>query len=327
MRMPVRAGLVAAAAAMLAACGSFAAPTASGPSAHPSASTSASARPGPPAGNRAEAAALARRVLSRIWLPSGARRLPSAPLPPALREPPLWAQAAAATDMHRLFQLAQPEAAAAAILTAHVPSGMSLGITGSATGPSGVTTMQVAYDARSVPAGIYQARLVLTIAPASTGGSLVRADAQVIWYPPRTAAEYIDPSRYHVLRITVTILNPRTHTIGKIVTSPAVIAQLADALNQSPVQPVGEPSCPVIFATYQLEFAVSLHSAPDAVITATRWPCGGADISVGGRRQPPLEDGGVVVATADRLLGINPEPGQRTGPATTVTGSVRLGQR
>jgi len=136
----------------------------------------------------------------------------------------------------------------------------------------------------------------------------------VIWSPPRTAAEYIDPAHYHVLVIAVTILNPRLHTIGRVVTSRAAITQLAEALNRSQVQPV-EPFCPSIFATYRLAFAVSLHSRPAVVISASRWPCGGAKISAGGREQPPLQDAGVVVATADRLLGVTPEPSQRTGPA------------
>jgi len=311
MRVLVRAGLVLATTATLAACGSVAAPTASG---HPADGKPASASPGPPAGSRAEAAALAKLMMSRLRLPSGARRLPPTPVPRSLREPPLWVEAAATIDVHWLFELEQPMAAAAAILTARVPAGLSLGVTGSGGGSAGVTSMQVGYNARSVPAGIYAARLVLTIAPASSGGSLVRADAQVIWFPPRTAAEYIDPARYHVLVIAVTILNPRSHTIEKAVTSQAAITQLAEALNQSQVQPV-EPFCPLIFATYRLAFAVSRHSRPVVVVSASRWPCGGAKISVGGREQPPLQDAGTVVATADRLLGVTPEPGQRTGPA------------
>ena len=318
MRVPVSAGLVlATAAAMgvtLAACGSVAAPLADG---HPNSGGGrpAAARPGPPAGSRAEAAAQARLVLARLRLPSGARPLPAVPLPVSLREPPLWAGATAAVDVHRLFELRQPMAAAAAMLTARVPAGMSLGLTGSAGGSGGVTSMEVDYYARKVPAGIYQSRLVLTIAPASAG-SLLRADAQVIWYPPRSAAEYIDPARYHALVVTITILDPREHTLRRIVTSQALINQLAGALNRSPVQPVGEPSCPVIFATYRLGFAVSPHSRPVVVITATRWPCGGADITVGGRAQPPLQDSEIVVTTADRLLGVTPEPGQQTGPAS-----------
>ncbi len=176
--------------------------------------------------------------------------------------------------------------------------------------------MQVGYGVRSVPAGIYQARLVLTIVPASSGGSLVRADAQVIWFPPRTAAEYIDPARYHVLVIAITFFNPRLHTIDKVVTSQAAITQLAEALDQSPVEPV-QPFCPLIFATYRLGFSVSLHSRPVVVVSATRWPCGGAKISIDGRPQPPLQDANIVVTTADRLLGVNPEPpGQQTGQAS-----------
>ena len=74
----------------------------------------------------------------------------------------------------------------------------------------------------------------MTVAPAAAGGSLVRADAQVIWVPARTAAEHIDPARYHALRISVTVYNPRLRTIRRVVTSQAAIRRLADALNRSP---------------------------------------------------------------------------------------------
>jgi hypothetical protein len=99
--------------------------------------------------------------------------------------------------------------------------------------------MEVAYNVRRVPAGVYEAQLVLTIAPTISGGSLMRADAQVVWFPPRAAAEYIDPARYHVLRIAVTILGPRPQTIARAITSQAAITRLAEALNQSRVQPAG----------------------------------------------------------------------------------------
>ncbi|HJY74752.1 MAG TPA: hypothetical protein VJ347_23505, partial [Streptosporangiaceae bacterium] len=64
-----------AAAVALAACGSVVAPPASGPHSSPagtpitSATRSASAVPGPPAGSRPQAAALARQLLSRLRLP------------------------------------------------------------------------------------------------------------------------------------------------------------------------------------------------------------------------------------------------------------------
>jgi hypothetical protein len=130
----------------------------------------------------------------------------------------------------------------------------------------------------------------------------------VIWYPPRSAAEYIDPARYHVLTVSVTIFNPRLHTISKVMTSRAAITELADTLNRSRVEPITFSFCPVIFANYRLGFAVSAHSEPVVVVTATRNPCLGAQITVDGRKQPPLQDEATVVAIADRLLGFTPQP-------------------
>ena len=307
MRVPVRVGLALATVALLAACGSVAAPVATGPRVHPG-GTQLVARGGPPAGSRAEAVTLARLMLSRLRLPAGARRLPSAPVPPSLRSPSLWAGAAGQLDLHQIYELRQPMDAVAQFLTARVPAGMSQAGTGEGAGPSGVTSMAVSYTPRSVPAGIYMAQLVLTVVPAGSGGSMVRADAQVIWFPPRTAAEHIDPARYHVLAITVTIYGRRLHTLHKVVTSQAVITRLAEALNRSPVRPVQTISCPFVFADYRLAFAVFRQARPVVVVVATRWPCEGAQIRVSGRLQPPLEDAGTVVTTADQVLGVTPRP-------------------
>jgi hypothetical protein len=307
MRVPIRVGLVLAAVALLPACGTVAVPVASGPRVHPG-GIQLVARGGPPAGSRAEAVTLARLMLSRLRLPAGARRLPSARVPASLRSPSLWGGAADQVDLHQIYQLRQPMDAVAAVLTARGPAGMSQTGTGEGTGPSGVTSMEVSYTPRSVPAGIYMAQLALIVVPAGSGGSMVRADAQVIWFPPRTAAEHIDPARYHVLAITVTFYSRRPHTMHKVVTSRAVITRLAEALNRSPVRPVQTISCPLVFAEYRLALAVSRQARPVVVVTATRWPCEGAQIRVGGRPQPPLEDAGTVVATADRVLGVTPQP-------------------
>lgn len=56
----------------------------------------------------------------------------------------------------------------------HVPAGMSQASTGQQGGPAGVTMQEVGYTARSVPAGIYAAQLVLTVTPTRPGGSLAR---------------------------------------------------------------------------------------------------------------------------------------------------------
>jgi hypothetical protein len=294
-------------AASLAACATVAAPHAGGPPRGVTASDPAV--PGPPGGSRAEAAALAGRLLSLLRLPVGARRLPATSVPPSLREPATAAAGASASlDLYRLFAAPQPLDALAAALAARVPAGLSLGGTGQGGGPDGVTMREVDYAPGSLPAGIYSAQLVLTMVPAASGGSLLRADAQVIWYPSRTAAEFIDPARYHVLTVAVTVYGRGERTINRVVTSRAVISQLAGALNRSLAEPPLTLSCPLIFADYRLALAASRHSRPAVVVTATRWPCGGTGITVGGRAQPPLADNGAVVAIADRALGINPQP-------------------
>jgi hypothetical protein len=314
MRVPVRVALVLAAVSSVAACGSVAAPEVSGPHAHTGGTWLVPARPGPPAGSRGEASALARLMLSRLRLPPGARRLPPAPGPPLVRRTDLWAGAAASLDLDQLFVLRQPMDAVAAVVVAHAPAGMTWDSTGEMSGaadrlrPVDVTSIEAGYTAWPVPAGIYAAQLVLTLVATRSGGSLVRADAQVIWFPPPAAAEYIDPGRYHVLTITVTTFGPQQHPVHKVVTSQAAIARLARALNSSPVQPVLIANCPMIFADYRLAFAVSRHSRPAVVVSATQNPCEGAQIRAAGRRQPPLEDEGTVVAIADQLLGVTPGP-------------------
>lgn len=305
------AGATLAACLSVAACGSPATPSASRPALRPIHITADSVQPIPPAGTRADASVLATGLLSGLRLPADARRLPPNPTPQAA-EPSLWGGAAAALDVHELFELPEPITTAAAFLSAHVPPGLFLSVSGQGTGLVGavgaqVAYTEVAYEPRSVPAGVYAAQLVLTIAANASGGSIVRVDAQVIWYPPRSAAEYIDAARYHALTVAVTVLNP-VRTITKVVTSQADIAQLADVLNRSQVEPLTFAGCPVSFATYRLAFAVSARQPPVVVVTATRQPCLGAQITVDGRKQPPLQDDATVVAIADRLLGFTPQP-------------------
>jgi hypothetical protein len=292
------------AAMALAACGSVVAPPASGQRSSPA----APAIPGPPAGSRAEAAALARQMLSRLRLPPGTRRLPPAPLPPSLRQPAArYALGPASFDQRQLFALAQPMDAVANFLVAWVPPGLSLASTGQGSSPGGVTMREVSDMVRSLPAGVSAAMLVFTVVPATSGGSLLRADAQVIWYPSRSAAEYIDPARYHVLSITVWIAGRRPHTVYKVVTSQAFIARLAETLDRMPVTPAEEVSCPADFEDYQLSFSVSEHSRPAVVVRTTESGCGGAQVTVYGRPQPGLADQGAVAALVRQVVSATPE--------------------
>jgi hypothetical protein len=238
-----------------------------------------------------------------VQLPPGTHRLPQTPLPPSLRFPAYGpGDVTPSLDQYQLFALAQPVNSAAAYLAARVPPGMGNGGTG-----SGGTMQDVSYLAQHVPAGIAGAQLVLTIAPASSGGSLLRADAQVTWYPSRSAAEYIDPARYHLLSIAVSIYGRNPHTVHRLVTSQAFIARLARLLDRLQAEPIGTVSCPADFEDYQLSFSVSRPGRPPVVVSATETGCGGVGITVNGRSQPPLADDGAVGALVRQVVPVTPE--------------------
>ena len=308
MRTAIGAIVVLATAATMAGCGTVTVPPGSGRSARLDVATSALGIPTPPPGSRGEADALADLLLSRLRLPAGTRQLPPTPVPRYLREPASVHADGTLLDDHRLFAVALPPRTLSDYLVARVPVGMTLLGTGRAYGPGEPTTLDVSYQAVSVPAGIYWAQLVFTMVTDGSGGSLLRADAQVIWYPSRSAAEYVDPARYHVLTITVTLYGPPARTIRRVVTSQAVIAGLADALDRLPAEPPLAFLCPADLANYQLALSVSRHSRPVVVISTSQTSCGGVGIAVRGREQPALADHGTVVAIANRALGFTPRP-------------------
>jgi len=194
-----------------------------------------------------------------LRLPPGALRLPAEPLPPSLSQPAFGCEGCTAyVDVHQLFAVAAPVASVVAILSARAPAGMAVSGTGQGSGPRTGSWQEVDYAVGSVPAGIAGAQVVVMVVPAAPGGSLLRADAQVTWYPPRTFAEYIDPDHYHLLTIAATIYGGRAvRMVHAVVTSQAVIARLAETLDRSPAEPPGTVVCPADLVSYQLAFSVS----------------------------------------------------------------------
>jgi hypothetical protein len=229
------------------------------------------------------------------------------PLPYALRHPASSIAAAGSVDSHRLFTLQQPMPAIHRFLLAHVPAGMRLFANGQLSRPAGVPVQNVSYAPRSVPAGIYQAELVTVVVAGPGGTALLRADAQVIWFPPRTTAEHLDPADFHRVTISARVLNPRPHTVTRIVTSPAVIVRLASLLNRLPAAPDLSLSCPAAAATYRVAFATGAARAPETIVTADG--CLTDQITVNGTAGPALWDRSEkLVAAASQLLRVKPQP-------------------
>jgi hypothetical protein len=305
-------GTVAAVAIMacLAACGSVAARTAaaSGPNrGRPARSHDAKASGAPAvpaAGTTAEAEAEARRLLAGLVLPGGARRLPGRPVPGAVSSP--GQNLGTGFDRYRLFSLPLSMEAAQQFVQAHLPDGLTSSGTGEGSDGGGPEYDVVSADVapRDVPAGIYTAQLVYTIAPNAGGGSLLRADAQIIIYPARSAAEYVDPGGIRSVTVSHTAPDPAS----RMITSRAEIARLARLVDGEHAFPLGLVfSCPAeLPPSYQLTFAPVSASRPAVVVDPAN--CMGDGVYAGGVRQPTLLDSGLLPVTERLLPGPPPTP-------------------
>ena len=296
----------AAAAACLAGCGSSAyrAAAASGGTARTHAAGASSAPGGPAAGTTAEADAEARRLLDALVLPRGARRLPETPVPAAVSSP--GENLGTGFDRYRIFSLPVSMDAAQQFVQAHLPAGLTFGNAASSSVGGGPERDMVTANVapRAIPAGLYMAVLVYTIAPGPDGGSLLRADAQIIIFPPRSAAEYLDPADIR----SVTVSHAAPDAASRTITSRPEISRLARVADGEHAFPLGLFfSCPAeLPPSYQLTFTAVSATRPTVVIDTGN--CGD-DVFAGGVRQPTLIDAGLLAA-AQRLL-----PDAGGGPA------------
>jgi hypothetical protein len=150
---------------------------------------------------------------------------------------------------------------------------------------------------------MYTATLATVVVPAQGGGSLLRVDAQVAWYPPRSKAEHIDPRRYRAVIVIRPGLKPNSRPWARTFTAPAVVAKLAAVFNALPAEPDVTMNCPEIgpSTTYQVIFVPAKRQWPRIVAGTTG--CSMDTISVNGHRQPALYDVGSLLAELSRLLG------------------------
>jgi hypothetical protein len=251
---------------------------------------------GPVAGSRALAVASAQRLLGLLVLPAGSRRLPARPVPQSLSQPGVSIGGPGNfLDRDRLYRLPMTVAHAIAFLRAHEPRGTVNSGTGGGGTSDGVTITAIAFTKRRVSRGINQIVLVETLTPGAAGSSLLRADAQVVWYPPRSAAEYLIAARLRSVRITLTS-SDRTDSVqgGQRFIRP--LAAVLDSMHATP--PLRYP-CPTQWLTYKLAFAPAVPAQQAVIVTSES--CGADQVSVGGRLQPELFDTGRLTALVTRL--------------------------
>lgn len=254
---------------------------------------------GPPHGSRAASLVLARKMLGQLRRPPGSRVVRPHPVPRYLRQPAQGIGVIHRVDVKRFYAAPRSMQASYAYLRKHVPAGYRREVTGS--GSQGSTTVVefVVYAPKALPRGVDVANLVVEVVPGRHGGSVLRADGQVGWYPPRSAAEYLRPVGYHAVTITRTTQSSG-HRTTRTFRSRAVITRLARILNSLPASDGGSMSCPPQAPIVHLVFRPAAGHPRFAVTT---FDCVTDSVTVGGRSQPDLSDpANRVAAAAQRLL-------------------------
>jgi hypothetical protein len=252
-----------------------------------------------PAGSRAAALTLARQMLARLVVPAGSQAARPSPVPPPLSVSSAGGGLPYTVELHRFVLVHEPAATVQSFLLAHVPAGMSWAGDGLAQGTTNtVTVLSVAYSPRSLASGLTNAQLGTAAMPLADGDTLIRADAGVSWFPPRSAAEQLTAASFGSVTVTATEMFPRPRTATRTFTSPVVIGRLVALVNSLPATPypeVAAMSCAPGGTVYRLGFT------PGVVIYAGG--CGASDaITVNGKEQPRLWDLGVLTAAARQLL-------------------------
>jgi len=241
------------------------------------------------AGDQARAYALG--LLAKLRLPAKARQVQWPAQLRRLPQPVLPYWPTDAVTAQALYQAGASMGSVYWFLTRHVPAGMQPRWPGNV----GNGTDRYVFDVPAhLPREIAHANLEVVIIPHGSG-SLMRAEVQVVWYPPRSAAEDIHPSRYR--SVTVTVPKPSDasgDTVTRTFTSRAVITQLAALLNQLPGMLPTAFNCPAMRvgarpppSPYRLVFTPRSRQWP--TIAAAPVGCFQGGIVVGKHKQPPLD--------------------------------------
>jgi hypothetical protein len=286
------AGLAAILAVVLAGCASSHPPSASAPA------PVSAPRPGSPG----QAQALAQHLLDSLVFPAGATVV-AGPVPASLAhegEGPIVADQAA--NLHRVYRVPGGMNAAFTFLKAHVPGSIGSVGSGQTTEHGTLASDEITGQETRVPDGIYLAAMAETVVAGPNGSALVLADAEVIWHPARSAAEYLVARHFRRLVVVATPTSGSKKSVRRVLTSQAAIGQVVNLLNSLQAAPRVPPGNLLPPATYQLDFepagaAQAAQVGDGGVLTET--------VVAGGASQPALWDPpNALAALVDRLTGL-----------------------
>src|SRR6516225_7311240 len=241
------------------------------------------------AGDMARAYALG--LLAKLRLPAGTRQAAWPAQPERLPQPMLPYWPTYGVTAQALYRSGASMGSVWWFLTGHVPAGMRPRWAYPANGNDRFVLDVPAHLAPRIA----HANLEVVIIPRGSG-SLILAEVQVVWYPPRSAAEYIHPERSRSVTVTAPKLSDASGdaTLTQTFTSRAVIAELAVLLNRLPGMLPTAFNCPAMTvpptrvpSPYRVVFTPRSRRWP--TIAAAPVGCFDGGIVVGKHKQPALD--------------------------------------
>lgn len=257
------------------------------------ASSATVAVPPEAATNASAAQADAASLLTQLSLPSGATQSASEPAGDSgfLAGPPVGPPVTPnAVNDHAWWLVPGSAAEVLRYVMAHHPPAAARTGSGSAA-KHGVLEWEYGQLGWPAITGVLGTRqLVVGVVQLSNGSTALRVDAQVVWVKPRPVTETI-PRGARLLRLSVrNSLQPDHPTQQPFnVTSPKKIEKIVALLNALPAAQPGLMSCPNDAGfRVGLTFYTSRGVAPLAVAKIDPEGCGGVQLAIGGKPQPPL---------------------------------------
>jgi hypothetical protein len=259
---------------------------------------------------------VARSLLGTLTVPSAAIPVGSVPRSSPIRYAPGTFATPNLIDVHRIWRVSGlPREALARIRRSH-PAGLKINGGGSA-GKHGLGEREVEYwwyvtfRARSRP-GLGSEVLAISTTAAPGGGTLLRADGEVVWLSARPPAE-----RVPVGVGTVEVARGPTYkqmTVRRTISASASVRRIIVALDILPIVQPGtwvcpaEPLGPVVRLTFRGPadevLAEAVQAAGDEV-----GDCSPMYFSVRGREEKPLAKGANVIGIISQMLGLRLLPG------------------
>jgi hypothetical protein len=280
--------------ATVALCACAVAPTAPSPASKPIGSTgvppTSAKRPAQPPHQRAVADANA--MLASFVVPTGARKLSSAPSvgKGVLKAP---AQTPGTPDLVDKAGWWIAPGAPQGVLAweaRHLPRRFSSAGGGTTYGRNIATTWSQVFSLPGIP-GVLDSRELVVLVVQDGDKTAIRVDAQVTWQPARPSSEKV-PAAAKAVTISI---DPGLNQGGRkpqqpvTITDPAKVRALTALINRLTLFPPGAFSCPADFGgNLVLTFRAGPRTPALAVATVDLSGCDGVDLTIGGKPQPTL---------------------------------------